>query len=138
MPRNNTKSHKGLQDKFIAEYVANGGVKLRATTKLGIDYKNACRWFKDPEFVERLTEAEDHWYESLKAALLNRALTKSDQAAFFLLKSKFPEVYDDNVRKAKWLDERGMTDPDSTVDINVNLIQGPLPEDQLVLEQSKN
>ena len=81
-------------------------------------------------FRERLAEVESEWFDSIRAALMKRAIEKSDQAAFFFLKSKDPEQYDDNIRKAKWLADRGLVET-QLMPVQVELVRGPELEEPL-------
>ena len=117
------------QEQYIAAYIACGGVKLRAAKKVGAAYSNVKLWFEQDEwFKQRIEEAESEWLDGIRAALMKRAIEKSDTAAFFFLKAKYPEIYDDDVRKAKWLAERGIQNPDIQIPVRAILVRDELPE----------
>ena len=100
------KSSKIKQDKYIAEYVSNGGVKKHAAKKLKIPYQTVIYWHNnDKEFNERLDAEKSIWYEALKASMMKRAMQKSDTLGIFFLKAEFPEKYDDFVRRNRFMDE---------------------------------
>lgn len=123
------KTNLLAQEQFIAEYLANGGVKLRAANKLKISYSQVKKWFvDDEEFKARIAEAESQWMDGIRAALMKRAMEKSDTAAIFLLKAHDPEQYDDNIRKAKYLNEHGFVDPDVQPIVRAVLVREPEPE----------
>ncbi len=116
------------QDRFIEEYLANGGFKLKACKKLNIAYSQVKVWFAtDAAFCERVKEAESHWMDAIRSALMKRAMEKSDTAAFFFLKAHDPETYDDNVRSLKWQAEKNLL-PDQTATLTVNLYSGSIPD----------
>jgi hypothetical protein len=124
------KRYKLLQKKFIEHYLACGGVKLHAAKKADIAYSTVRKWFKeDAEFVKEIEEIEEQWIDGIRAALMKRAMTKSDQAAFFLMKSYEPELYDDNIRKLKYAKEHNIDDPDKPQRLVVQLISDPAPKD---------
>lgn len=58
-------------------------------------------WFKNEDFVFAVNEAEDEWYEVLRASLYKRAVEKSDVLGMFFMKARQPEIYDDNYRARK-------------------------------------
>lgn len=58
-------------------------------------------WFKNEEFAAAVIEAEDEWYEVLRASLYKRAVEKSDVLGMFFMKARYPETYDDNYRARK-------------------------------------
>lgn len=107
------KTNELIQEQFIAAYIKNLGVKSKAAAECGVPYITARSWFKKPEFVARVKEAEDQFYDTIRGALIQRAVKKSDQAAFFFLKSRYPEVYDDNIRRLKYLRDNNLADPDA-------------------------
>lgn len=113
---------------YIAMYLEKKGIRTYAARELGIPYPTVRKWFKDPKFLEQLAEVQDEFNDLVIQGLRNRAETKSDTAAFGYLKAMDPEKWDDNIRKAKWLKEHGMTDPDAQVPQQVILIREPEPE----------
>lgn len=119
--------NKLARDKFIEEYIANGGIKLKAAKKLGLAYSNVKSWFSEPEFIEQVAKAEEQWFDAIRAALMRRAIEKSDMAAFFLMKAHDPENYDDNIRRIKYLHQKGIPDPDAERPIQVVLLRDDDP-----------
>ena len=118
-----------LQDQYIAEHIQCGGVKIRAARKLGIPWSTLMNWFRDDEdFRARVEQAESEWYDDIRACLMERAKEKSDQAAFFFLKARYPETYDDEVRRAKWHNETGTQSPDAAP-VQVYLVRDDAPEE---------
>ena len=99
------KRLKPIQEQFIIEYVSCGGVKSRAAKKCGVPYITAKMWFKNEEFANAVKEAEDEWYEVLRASLYKRAVEKSDVLGMFFMKARYPEIYDDNYRNKRFQDE---------------------------------
>lgn len=125
MPR---KTPVLLQDQYIAEHILNGGVKIRAARKLQIPWSTLMGWFKDDEdFRARVEQAESEWYDDIRSCLMDRAKEKSDQAAFFFLKARFPETYDDEVRRAKYMAENNIASPDAAP-VQVILVRDEPPE----------
>ena len=59
-------------------------------------------WFKNEDFATAVTEAEDEWYEVLRASLYKRAVEKSDVLGMFFMKARYPEIYDDNYRNKRF------------------------------------
>lgn len=98
------------QDEFIVKYFECNGIKSRAAKKVGIDPTTVTRWFKDEEFLERLESMREEFHGVLYTQLYARACKKSDTAAIFLLKSMNPEMYDDAIRKLKYMKEEGISD----------------------------
>lgn len=117
------------QQHYIVSHIKFGGVKTKACEDCGIPRATVNFWFATvPEFKKAVLEAEDHWYESLLAAAMQRAVTKSDNLLMFLLKSRYPEVFDDGVRRAKWLRDNGMKDPDMPEPATIQIVTMPRPE----------
>lgn len=114
LPKRKRPNHLA-QERFIASYVANNGVKLTAAKEADIGYSTVMEWFHDEDFCARVKMAEEIWVDEIKAALRERAKSKSDQAAFFLLKAKEPETYDDRTRHAKWCNDHGVQDPEAAL-----------------------
>ena len=54
-----------------------------------------------------MKEAREQWHEGLRAVAMKRAAEKSDVLLIFLLKSLKPDLYDDELRKTKYLIEQG-------------------------------
>lgn len=106
MPRKDRNATRRDQDRYIEHHVACGGQKTAAAKKAGLEIRNVFRWFqKDEEFRARVKEAEDQLYEKLVAAGLKRAMEKSDTLTIFFLKARYPDIYDDNIRQKRFLDE---------------------------------
>jgi hypothetical protein len=117
------------QEEFVTEYFANGGRKRQAGEKLGIGWTTVKTWFAtDPVFKEMVEDFKESWRDNLRAVALKRATEKSDTALIFMLKALDPEMYDDNIRKLRWLADRGMKDPDAIPTISAVLIRGDGPE----------
>lgn len=106
------KSGKELrQEEFINEYLSNGGYKSTAAKAIGVHYDTIKSWFReDKQFKERLSEAEETFYEDLKRIAVSRAKEKSDTLMIFLLKALRPEVYDDNIRKLNYMKDNDVSD----------------------------
>lgn len=115
------------QDLFIQSYIANGGKKIQACKKAGIPYSTYKNWLKDPAFLERMDEARVHHVEELAHYGLQRAKEKSDTLYIFHMKALDPERFDDNIRKAKWLAENGIQDPDAQGPVTVVLMRDEEP-----------
>jgi len=123
------KPNTARQDAFLVEYVASGHNRARAARKLKIPYNTVRKWFEqDEEFQRRVAEVNDEWHDLLRASLFKRAVEKSDNAAFFFLKAYDPEMYDDNVRRLKYLKDNQIADPDSRQPVTINLVRGDEPE----------
>lgn len=123
------KSTEIAQDRFIAEYFTNGGRKKAAAEKCEIGWTTVKEWFaKDAAFKSRVDEFHDTWKDNLRAVALRRASEKSDVLLMFMLKSIDPATYDDNLRKAIYLNSLGLTDPDAQKPIQITFSRGDSPE----------
>lgn len=103
-----TKSLSMQQAAFIEEYVANGGMTDQALDSVEATRGDYMHWRDNPEFNAALDAAVDRWYEELRRSAFIRAQQKSDVLLIFLLKALKPELYDDDIRKAKWLANQGL------------------------------
>ncbi len=118
------------QEKYIASHIKCAGVKSRAAADCGISRDTVNSWFaKDEDFRIAVRAAEEQLYETLLAAAMKRAMEKSDNLLMFLLKSHEPERFDDNIRKAKWLAENNLIDPDKALpkvdNITIQILRKP-------------
>lgn len=121
--------NKERQDAFITEFIANGLRKKAAADATGNGWSTVKEWFQfDEDFNQRVQDAKAEWLDNLRAAALKRAIQKSDTLMIFLMKSLDPECYDDNVRRAKWLAENNIQDPDAQGPVNVYLMRDAEPE----------
>ena len=92
--------NKTKQKAYVAAYLENLGVKAAARRATGIQQHTVEKWERDdPEFKVMLEACELEWFEKLKAAGIARAGKRSDTLLIFFLKSKFPEMYDDSIRR---------------------------------------
>lgn len=105
MGRVKGESNKLRQEAYIAAYIDCKGVKSQAAKKSGVPRDTAGYWFENEDFRRRIKEAEEVWYDELKASLLKRATDKSDTLGIFFLKAHDPETYDDNIRAKRFLEE---------------------------------
>lgn len=105
-----------------------------------LNYKTACQavglhrntlraWLQnDEEFKKRLNRARLEFKVELEAEGYKRALHGDGKLLMEFLAAIDPETYDSQIRKAKWLKDQGMDDPDAVASITINLRKGPLPE----------
>ena len=108
------RRNQSAQANYIKAHLECGGVRSRAAEKAGVPIQTVYRWFqRDKKFLEKIQQAEKQLFEMLIATGIQRALNKSDTLLMFFLKSHEPERFDDNIRKAKWLAEHNLTDPDN-------------------------
>jgi hypothetical protein len=134
---NPKKSNRIAQDKFIAEYFANGGRKKAAADKCEIGWTTVKEWFKeDEEFRERVEEFRDVWCDNLRAVALKRASEKSDTLLIFMLKSLQPETYHDELRIRKWEHDRGLTGGLDNLPVRAVLVREAPPWEKKEEEQS--
>lgn len=123
-----SKSTKALeQEKYLIAYQKYLGVKTKAAEEAGISYSKIKRWHREKKFQERVLELEDLMFNNLSGRLMLRAMSKSDVLGMFFLKSRHPEIFDDAVRRLKWLKEHGMSDPDAPKAVVINFTKGPVP-----------
>ena len=81
---------------------------------MGISYSTAKRWFRSDVSFQNLYNAyRQEWLSELEIEYRKRALAKSDILLIFMLKSLAPERYDDQIRKARFM-EREQIDNAST------------------------
>ena len=85
----------------IAAY-ASSGVVSEACKLANIDRSTWYEWAKDAAFAAAAKEAFEESTDRLVQALHERAISKSDIAAFFLLKARHPETYRDDYTSNKW------------------------------------
>jgi transposase-like protein len=113
------------QEEFIAQYIAHRGNVTKAAAASGINPKTYYDWRnKHPEFLEKLDAAKEDFCQLIVERLMNDALNinkVNTVAAIFLLKAFNPEQYDDAIRRVKYLNDRGMEDPESSI-VNVNIV----------------
>ena len=96
-------TNKELQAKYLEAYFESGCVQRRACKKVGVSERTASTWHKSEEFLEKKEAWIQFLEESILEALLQRAVEKDNTAAIFLLKSIKPELYDDQIRKLKYM-----------------------------------
>ena len=101
------------QANYIRAYIRAGGITDTALVSTGIDRVALKMWQQQPAFQAALAEAQEKWFEELRKAALLRAQAKSDVLLIFMLKALCPEVYDDNVRKARWMAQNGLVDSEN-------------------------
>lgn len=101
------------QADFIRAYIRAGGITDTALVSTGITRVTLKKWQQQPAFQAAHAEAQQKWFEELRKAALLRAQAKSDVLLIFMLKALCPEVYDDNVRKARWMAQNGLVDNDN-------------------------
>lgn len=100
--------NKELQDIFIETFYKNNGRVLKTCAEVGVSRQTWSNWQKMPDFIERLEEARARWVEDLRTALWGRAQEKSDMLGIFFLKAFDPEMYDDNIRKLRYMRDHGI------------------------------
>ena len=101
------------QANYIRAYIRAGGITDTALVSTGITRVVLKMWQQQPAFQAALAEAQEKWFEELRKAALLRAQAKSDVLLIFMLKALCPEVYDDNVRKARWMAQNGLVDSEN-------------------------
>lgn len=89
------------QNRFLLAYLETCGNRTEAAKIAGVPLPTMYRWFREPEFCERLTKTFQRFEQPLLEEAIKRALAKSDLLLMFLLKSINPERYDEGVRKQK-------------------------------------
>ena len=118
--------NKFKQKAFLASYVKHRGNKCRAAKDCGINLDTMWKWFRrDPVFRAEAETVLETFYDELWTALVDRGIEKSDIAAMFLLKERYPEKFDDNVRKAVYLQKNQIADPDKAAPTQIVFVREP-------------
>jgi hypothetical protein len=137
LPQNLSHTNQELteqQSNFIRAYIRAGGLTMTALVSTGTDRVTLKTWQQQPAFQAALAEAQEHWFEELRKAALLRAQARSDVLLIFMLKALCPEVYDDNVRKARWMAQNGLVDGDN-LPVRAALVRD---SQTLVLHETQN
>lgn len=122
------------QQEFILAFVKHRGNKAAAAREIGIQPDTAWEWFKrDAKFRKQVDLRLEEFYDGLWARLMDRATEKSDTAAMFLLKERYPERFDDNIRKAKWLLDKGVDDPERAAPMQIVFVREPKKDDAILV-----
>jgi len=90
------------QEEALAALIESHGSSNAAAKKCSVSQQTIWRYLQDPIFAEEFERHRQQWKENLLAVAHARALKGDRTLLIFLLKSIEPEVYDDNIRKAKW------------------------------------
>ena len=118
--------NKFKQKEFLVAYVKCRGNKYKAARECKIQPDTMWRWFRrDPIFRAEAEKVLETFYDELWTALVARGIEKSDIAAMFLLKERYPEKFDDNVRKAVYLQKNQIADPDKAPPTQIVFMREP-------------